>query len=236
VLRPLVVVSPHFDDAGLSCVSLFAQNPGAVLLTVFGNGPEVVDPIPSWDAASGFVAGDDVIGVRASEDKDACDVMGAVQMRLEHWDSQYRSSRYRYSGPTKARDLVDAIANSIDDAFNGSGPAHGVMSWALPLAAGHSDHELATMATLQWARRRSGVELMVYDDLPYSVESTRHKKRALRRIRDLRYSLEPLSLDLSTEADKVRVVECYVSQLGPLADRVQLALASPEIFYRLIPV
>jgi LmbE family N-acetylglucosaminyl deacetylase len=205
-------------------------------LTVFGNGPAAVDPITSWDAASGFVSGDDVIGVRASEDKDACNVMGAVQMRLDHWDSQYRSSRYMYSGPTKVRDLLHAIANSIDDAFNFSGPAHGVMTWALPLAAGHSDHELAAMATLQWARRRSGIELIVYDDLPYSVESTRHKERAIRRIKDLKYTIEPLSLDLPTGPDKVRVVECYASQVGPLADRVQLALESPETFYRLIPV
>jgi hypothetical protein len=83
---PLVIVSPHFDDAALSCVSLVARHPGAVLLTVFGAGPPRVNPITRWDRASGFAPGDDVIAVRAAEDLDACDALGARQVRLKHWD------------------------------------------------------------------------------------------------------------------------------------------------------
>jgi hypothetical protein len=96
---PLVIVSPHFDDAALSCVSLVARHPGAVLLTVFGAGPSRVDPLTRWDRASGFAPGDDVIAALAAEDSDACEALGARQVRLKRWDSQYLTTRYGYDSP-----------------------------------------------------------------------------------------------------------------------------------------
>ncbi len=234
VTAPMVIVSPHFDDAALSCVSLFAQHPGAVLLTVFGAGPPEVDPLTRWDRASGFAPGDDVISARAAEDLDACDVMGAHQVRLEHWDSQYRSARYGYDGPPDRASLMDSIVTSIDEVLGKGGTlADRVCHLAAPLGIGHGDHRDATRAALICVQRSEGVDLVLYEDLPYAAERPRMRNKAIHAIEEAGFSLEPLPLEMPRGVDKSRVVGCYPSQVRALGSkRIRTALHAEERYWR----
>ncbi|HEV8064445.1 MAG TPA: hypothetical protein VGP46_06420, partial [Acidimicrobiales bacterium] len=61
-LDGLVVISPHFDDAALGASHLLMSYPGSTVITVMGGAPETYpDPVTDWDAAGGFVSGDDVV-------------------------------------------------------------------------------------------------------------------------------------------------------------------------------
>src|SRR5665213_1523592 len=91
-LAPLAVVSPHLDDAVLSCAGLIAGAPATTVLTVFAGFPPARDAatpaefLPGstfWDQAGGFVAGDDVVGLRRAEDSAALENIGATQRGVE---------------------------------------------------------------------------------------------------------------------------------------------------------
>ncbi len=70
---PVLVVSPHMDDAVLSCGELIPQLDDCVVMTVFA-GAEGVDWSirRGWDAEnSGIPVGTDVVSLRIAEDDDA---------------------------------------------------------------------------------------------------------------------------------------------------------------------
>jgi len=90
VLDTVVVVSPHFDDAALGAAHLLTSHPGSTVVTVLGGRPPAYpDPVSEWDAAGGFVVGDDVVAVRREEDRAAMEVLGARPVWLEFADHQY---------------------------------------------------------------------------------------------------------------------------------------------------
>jgi hypothetical protein len=234
VPAPLVVISPHFDDAGLSCVSLIANNPGAVLLTVFGGGPAKMDPISGWDAASQFHSGDDVVGIRRSEDVAACDLLRAIHVPFDFWDGQYRNETYAYAGASEGDELIADIGGSFDRALLEPGPAQGATRWAAPLGILHADHIATNTAFLQWAERAAEIELLMYEDLPYAAEFRKPRRAALKRVKSLGFRLESIDLQPTPGPLKAQVISCYESQLHALDGRDSLALRSPEVVYRLL--
>ena len=82
------VISPHLDDGVLSCGDLLAVCPGTLLVTVFAGTP-TDETLTSWDAASGFAEGDDVMAARRQEDAAACVLLGAQPCWLPYRDAQY---------------------------------------------------------------------------------------------------------------------------------------------------
>src|ERR1700684_3519700 len=85
---PAVFISPHFDDAVLSCAGAIAE--GCVVVTVFSSGPEHVDPLPLWDReCQVFQPGDNGAAIRQLEDDAALASLGADGVRLGLWESQY---------------------------------------------------------------------------------------------------------------------------------------------------
>src|SRR5262249_20683360 len=71
-LARVIVISPHPDDAVLSCGRFLAAHPGVQVVTVFAGVPaRYPDPPGRWTVLSGFGAGDDVVRARRAEDDDA---------------------------------------------------------------------------------------------------------------------------------------------------------------------
>jgi LmbE family N-acetylglucosaminyl deacetylase len=89
-LGQICVISPHFDDAVLSCANLIADVPDATVLTIFSGGPGRAGQISGWDRSCGFSTGDDVMGARAAEDLAALQQLGATQRSVGF--SQYRAA------------------------------------------------------------------------------------------------------------------------------------------------
>src|SRR5262245_53606305 len=79
----VVIVSPHLDDAVLSCGRFLGAHPGTHVVTVFaGNPPAYPEPLRLWDLQSGFAPGDDVMEVRRQEDKAALAILDASPVHL----------------------------------------------------------------------------------------------------------------------------------------------------------
>jgi LmbE family N-acetylglucosaminyl deacetylase len=69
VLPPLLVISPHLDDAVFSCGQLLEVHPGATVVTIFAGRPPPGTPLTDWDSAAGFGPGEDPIGRRREVEK-----------------------------------------------------------------------------------------------------------------------------------------------------------------------
>ena len=71
-LERIVVVQPHFDDGVMGAGHVLGTYPASTCITVMG-GPPAVYPSPptEWDSLGGFVDGDDVVAIRAEEDRAA---------------------------------------------------------------------------------------------------------------------------------------------------------------------
>src|SRR5947209_1461232 len=106
--RTAVFVSPHLDDAVLSCGALIARCAAARIVTVFAGRPHHWDAaaVTEWDAACGFGPGDDVVGARREEDEQACAVLGATAVWLGFVDGQYQQPAAVDDIAAALRDLV----------------------------------------------------------------------------------------------------------------------------------
>ncbi len=237
-----VFVSPHFDDAVLSCGGKIPEIPGSTVITVFSGGPARVDPLPVWDQKCGFAPGDDVMAVRALEDDAALDRLQAQPQRLGFWDGQYRGDsgnrlvravRWRLGNRRLVRDVAEKLVGVIEEL--------GLETVFIPLGVGHPDHKLTTKASLGAARRLPHVRWVVYEDLPYAAESSANSAAALRAIATAGFTLEPLEpgepreLEAEVDAtDKRAALDCYRSQLDALGQRLEVALNAPERYHRLV--
>jgi len=220
---PLVVVSPHCDDAVLGCGELLANHPGAEVVTVFAASPPSDTPLTPWDEAAGFQAGDAVMETRREEDRAALTVLGAVPVWLEFRDTQY--------GPSPA---PEDVARALETVLR-----RRARTVFIPLGLIHPDHRLAHAASLLVVRQRPDLEWFAYEDAIY-----RHSARDLvgERIRDLAgagFAPTPASLVLTTAAVRKRVaIECYRSQLRALASPIGPGYGdafAPEAYWRLTP-
>ena len=89
-LDRVVIVSPHLDDAVLSCGRFMAVHPGVTVVTVFaGNPPAYPEPMRLWDVQSGFGPGDDVMEARRGEDRAALGLLDATPMHLDYIEHTY---------------------------------------------------------------------------------------------------------------------------------------------------
>ena len=87
---PWLVISPHFDDAALSCGHLLALNPGSVVLTICSGVPEPGVAASSWDRLSGFMTAEQAARERRAEDEKALGVLATRQVTTDILDGPYR--------------------------------------------------------------------------------------------------------------------------------------------------
>ena len=83
-LARVLVLSPHPDDAVLSCGQFLARHPGTTVVTVFCGIPATYpDPPRRWEQLAGFAPGDDVAALRREEDRRALAVLDAYAVHLD---------------------------------------------------------------------------------------------------------------------------------------------------------
>jgi LmbE family N-acetylglucosaminyl deacetylase len=227
------VVSPHLDDAALSCSLFLAANPGSSVITVFAGGPPSVRPLTQWDkTARYFPEGADVVGVRRGEDISAAALVNATTHHLTYWDRQYRTDQYRYNS-LPDDELSRAIAKDLVSRVS----PHSTQSWLVPLGLGHPDHRIAAEAGLIFASSYSG-SVYLYEELPYSVENPTEAAEKRRLITERGFVLQKdTTLRFSDDrALKAAVVRCHASQRHSLGRRLRTAVRAQERIWRLVPV
>lgn len=214
---PVFVVSPHLDDAALSCGRLLDARPGSTVLTVFAGGRRDWSYVTPWDSTCGFTAGQDVLAVRRKEDERALAMLGA----LPDWmDLPQDGDRH---DDADLVELTDEIRRRIEDISP--------MLVAAPLGLRHVDHIIVSDATIG-ALRELGLERwVVYAELyahthPHLVVS-RLADLAARGI-ELRETVVPQG-KLSAKRKALRLYETQRRGLG--ANVVRKAARAPERFW-----
>ena len=231
MLRIYNVISPHLDDAALSCTLLLAANPGSHITTIFANGPTSVRPLPPWDRAARYFAdGADVMRTRREEDHTAAALVKATAIHLPFWDRQYRNERYGYQD-YEEKQLFDAVAEDLLR----RGPDLTVDGLVIPLGLGHPDHRLAADVGLILAENQSG-PVFLYEELPYSVELPADVADRKERLAQHGFALEQdETLEfLDDRTLKKAVFRCHVSQRRQLRWRARKAVRTPERVWRLV--
>lgn len=198
-------VSPHLDDAVLSCGELIASSAAALVVTVFAGRPAGGTSPTPWDAACGFGPDDDPIAARRSEDRAALDVLGARSLWLDFVDDQYGAPR-----------PAEAIAATLVDAITREAPNEVYV----PLGLFHTDHFRASEATLAVMPRFANLAWHAYADAIYRRIDGAVDGR-IRALADAGIALTPATPRRAAHADarKRHAVACYGSQLRGLQSR-----------------
>lgn len=151
----LLVISPHLDDAVLSCGELLSYS-DALVVTVFAGVPDGELPVTDYDVRSGWKNARDAMIGRRAEDARAMAVLNCGSVRFDFLDRQYGVE-------ADSGELVDCI----DQVMRESPVLDAVLC---PLGLLHGDHELvqrcvrAAMSRPGYGREK--LPLLFYTDLP----------------------------------------------------------------------
>jgi len=231
-LQRLVVISPHFDDAVMGAGYLVASYPGTVVITVMGGRPPAYPPVPSpWDAAGGFVAGDDVVAVRRREDRDALAVLGATSRWLDFYEHQYLEPGERPS----ASDIAPVLEGALSDLEP--------TAVFFPMGLGNPDHVTTHEATLLARRDMAEQDDQVvpawfcYEDQGYKHLPGLLAWRVAVLLRQRPWPTPAIVPHEEDEARKREALWCYRSQIAPLEQEhaltERMAGRVPEQYWRL---
>ncbi|MGF6969796.1 LmbE family N-acetylglucosaminyl deacetylase [Paraburkholderia sp. WC7.3g] len=217
----LLVISPHLDDAVLSCGLLIAARPCTVVCTVF-TAPPAENMTTDWDCASGFADAFEAMRARQAEDREALGLLSAVPVHLLFRDAQYRAS------PD-----VDALITALNETVADTKPTLVLM----PLGLFHSDHVLVASACLALMQRHLATPFIAYEDVPYrrmpGVVQARLYELAKRG-----YAADtPHALDVPATPQQERMkraaLDTYRSQLRAFGPDGQASLFSSERYWQL---
>jgi LmbE family N-acetylglucosaminyl deacetylase len=230
-----VYLSPHLDDAVLSCgglihqqvttgqrplvITLFAaQPPGDMLLSDFAQSVHA-----RWSNPA------ELVPARWAEDQAALATLGADYLRLNYLDCIYRGRQHGEEADWYYNS-EDAIFGEVHPAEGGLPaelavalselipPGDGVTLYA-PLTVGnHVDHQLTFAAAL--ILRAHGWRVQFCEDYPYiETEGALSAALAARDAEHWRSVLVPLDED--DVAAKILAISCYQSQLEVLFDSTE---------------
>ena len=168
-----IYLSPHFDDAVLSCGGLiFEQNRQGIqaeIWTIFAGNPPP-GPLSQFAQENhslwGLASGEETVAMRAAEDEEAAGIVGAELVHFDIPDCIYRRSpkgEYLYTGTviTPAHPADRGLPIRIRTALRSELRRDDLLVCPLALG-GHVDHGLV--------RRAAGalhLPLLYYADVPY---------------------------------------------------------------------
>lgn len=172
--RPILVVSPHLDDAALSLgatIYTLARRQEVRILTVLANDPESNLPAQPWDERCGFASAAAAARGRRAEDVAASKILGAQVQWLSFPDSSH---------PPMAE--PDEVKRAVAEAVRGAGT---VLAPGYPLA--HPDHAMVSALTVE-ACLFTDSRLGLYVEQPYAsralLRSDRTGDRPNRRLQE----------------------------------------------------
>lgn len=199
----IAAVSPHLDDAVLSCGALLAAHPGSLVITVLAGGKASWDTVTPWDASCGFSPGEDVIAARRAEDAEALQRLRARPLWLDFLDAQY-------GGPPP----VDEMTAALEQAISLQRPDMLVV----PLGLFHSDHLAVAEASIPLVHAGLARASYAYEDVPYR-RTPGLVAAAVGRLAKRGITADPAPFHAPARAhdQKRRAVRCYRSQLRGLS-------------------
>ncbi len=163
-LTRVVVVSPHPDDAVLSCGQFLAAHRGVTVVTIFAGTPDSYPDPPSWWSTScGFAAGDDITSARRTEDADALGLLGATPVWLDFLESQF--------APGAPAPTTTEIADVLDPTLRALEPTMVLLPFGLANPEHVSTHDAAIEVRRRWSDGTDGscdaTAWIAYEDIAY---------------------------------------------------------------------
>ncbi len=231
---PYVYLSPHYDDAALSCGGAIHHQIQAgqpvLVVTICAASPPADEVLSAFAQAqhAGWGNPEDAIATRQVEDRAAMAILGADYLRLNFIDCIYRGhpdqGEWFYNnddelfGQVHPNDLP--LAGKIVEAIVELVPAGQDTVLYAPLGVGHHvDHQLIHAAA--WQLQRQGWQIAFYEDYPYADPNSRFAAQgrvyatlAARQKANLQPQLHFLSED-NLQA-KLNSIRAYASQLEVL--------------------
>ncbi len=223
-----IYLSPHCDDAALSCGGQIAQRAAAgdtvIVATVFSG-------IPNPERLSPFAAAiharpggdDDLMTMRRAEDAQALSVLGAINRPGDYLDCIYRQdaqrTRWLYDheealfGPVAPAER--GLPYELAQVFASLAPKPATCVLYAPLAVGnHVDHQIVHKAA--WILHLAGYTVFFYEDYPYIARDPDGLELALGRGGRTAWRSHLISFDEASMTAKVEAVRAYRSQTGIL--------------------
>lgn len=149
---PTVILSPHLDDAVLSCWHVLS-GPGEVeVINVFAGIPRGLGAPAWWDRHTGATDSGERVGERIEEDRRALALVGRTAVNLSFLDEQYRSEEQPLAPITAEIEFL---------------LVPGACVYAPAAFANHADHALVRSAALELRTR--GFDVSLYADLPHAT-------------------------------------------------------------------
>jgi LmbE family N-acetylglucosaminyl deacetylase len=213
-----VYISPHLDDAVLSCGGAIAAQSAlgsrVLVVTLCTAVPtrEQLGPLAEEFHGDWNLAHDDAVTVRLREDLLAMELVGADCLWVGMLDSIYRlpfayDTRERLFGTPRADDPLYQELRSFIPALRQQLPQ---ATFYAPLAIGyHVDHQI----TYTVANECGGPMLAFYEDIYYVLIAGELE----RRMADLAGHVIPRTIDISTTLrSKIGAIDAYASQVPEL--------------------
>jgi LmbE family N-acetylglucosaminyl deacetylase len=226
-----LLLSPHMDDAVLSCGGLIAQlvqtDESVDVFTVMAGDvpsdvpmtPFIIEHFVRWEMAPDPVPG------RRLEDRDAIESLGGTVRFGEIPDALYRSDGQgnplypdleRLFGAIHPDDPVLRHPESITAQLDPNA------TFYVPLGAGHHvDHLVIRDVVLGWLKNWPQVAIFFYEEYPYSADDTEAIVQAARD--SLHKTTQPVIHHMSKAAldAKINAIACYQSQISTFWQDVQ---------------
>lgn len=213
-------LSPHYDDAVLSCGGLLhqlaARGVRTCVYTVMAAAPAVLPATPFvQELHERWGAGGDPVTARRAEDAAALALLGAEALYGPLPDCIYRTGPdgeplYTTEAALFGPVHPDDPALHLPVVLPADGPLEALYA---PLAVGrHVDHQIMRDWALALGRAHPQLALMFYEDYPYKREP-HAVERALEYFGG---ALHPVTIPLEAAAvsAKIRAAACYVSQIS----------------------
>jgi LmbE family N-acetylglucosaminyl deacetylase len=230
-----IYLSPHYDDAALSCGGAIHQQTqtgqAVLVVTICAAPPPTGDPLSPFAQELHASWGDpnNVVATRQAEDQASMMFLGSDYLRLDFNDCIYRGNpqtgEWYYNnndelfGQVHPADL--AQTDKIAEMVSAQIPSDGDTTIYAPLTVGsHVDHQLTHVAACQL--RQQGWNVIFYEDYPYVDASVgfggSNLDETLARLQQANEHLQPqlhTFLEENLQA-KINSVRAYASQLGML--------------------
>lgn len=226
-----IYLSPHFDDAVLSCGGQIALRVAAgetvVVATVFGGKPNYDHLSPlAREIHARCRADDDLVETRRSEDRAALAILGALVRQGDYLDAIYRQdsqgSRWLYTTMDELLGQPDPadepLVKELARVFTTLAPASDQCTLYAPLAVGnHVDHQLVRRAAMMLTGH--GYRVRFYEDFPYVTHDPAALEAALSMPDRSRWQAEVILLSEASLQRRLRAIQAYRSQLAVIFDR-----------------
>jgi LmbE family N-acetylglucosaminyl deacetylase len=227
--RQHIVLSPHYDDAALSCGGTIAHLSAAgemvVVATIFGGKPDGEQLSPfARTIHSRPLAEDDLIDQRRAEERLALALLRAESRPGDFLDCIYRqdatSERWLYASEAALFGAVDPTDETLIEELTfclaALAPQPGQCVLYAPLAIGsHVDHQITQRSAA--ALQHHGYDVRYFEDYPYSIRDPAGLESSLARLsKRERWKCHVVPLTAADVQVKIDAVLAYSSQLGVL--------------------